>query len=132
MIWARRHVVPARGMTGSLQPSVVGRAGRTTGWIAHHLAVREGDRQKLAAGLPVAQRMNVRLDRHSRRQRLWQPALPRQAGGAIHLDRPLDRLALLILDVQQDPGVGVGPLELFYGALELNDLESIEHGERMV
>ena len=39
----------------SLDASVVRRVGGTTGRIAHHLAVRKCDRQKLAAGLPVAQ-----------------------------------------------------------------------------
>src|SRR5882672_4402864 len=128
----RRHIVPARVLAQSLHASVVRRVGGTTGRIAQHLAVRECDRQKLAAGLPVAQRMNVRLDFHPGRERLWQPALSRQAGGTVHLDRPLHCLALLILDVEQDPGMRVRPLELFDGALELDDLESIEHSEGMV
>src|SRR5215510_3350886 len=112
--------------------SVVWRVGRAARRVAHHLAVGERDRQELAARLPVAQRMNVRLDLHPRRERLRQPALPRQASGAVHLDRPRDRLTLLIIDVQQDPGVGVRPLEFFHGTLELDDLEGIKHGEGMV
>src|SRR5438093_9255117 len=112
--------------------SVVRRVGRTAGRVAHHLAVGERDRQELTTRFPVAQRVNVRLDLHPRRERLRQPALPRQASGAVHLDRPRDRLPLLIIDVQQDPGVGVRPLEFFHGTLELDDLEGIEHGEGMV
>jgi hypothetical protein len=48
-----------------------------------------------------------------------------------HSYRPLLRLPFLG-DVQQDPGMGIGPLEFLDGAFQVGRLLGIEHREGMV
>src|SRR5258707_945077 len=74
--------------------------------IAHHLPIRERDCQELAAILAVTQRMYMDFNLHAGRERLWPPALPCQAGRAVHLNGPF-RLIGFVFDVQNDPGMRV-------------------------
>src|SRR5207237_10391256 len=66
-LWGRR--APGLAFTGG--------GGAAAGRITHHLAVGELDRQELAAGVSVPQRVDGDFDLHARRAGLWKPALPR-------------------------------------------------------
>src|SRR3954453_8760957 len=59
---------------------VVWSVGRPAVRIAHHFPIRERDCQELAAILAVTEGVHMHLDLHAGRERLWTPALPRQAG----------------------------------------------------
>src|SRR6266568_8251452 len=96
-------------------------------------SVGKRDLQELPARVPIAQRMDDHLDLHAGGQGLGNPALADQAGRGAELDRPLHRLSSFAIgDHQQDPAMGIGPLEVLDGAFQGRLLVGIEHGKGMM
>src|SRR5438034_4383152 len=101
-------------------------------WITQLRSVGKCDRQELATSLSVLERTDDHLDVHAGCEGLGNPALPNQASGRAKLDCPFRRLTFGIGNHQENPAMGIRPVEFLDRALQGHRLRSVEHGKGMM
>ena len=80
--------------------------------VVEHRAIGLVDLEEAAARLAGLQRIDQHLHLVARLQRRPLPSIADKDAGAAPLQAPFDRRAVVADDLQLDPAVGIGPLEL--------------------